>query len=158
MIRSRHPEPNPPATQSGWEHFHHDTEIGVRGIGRNMVEAFEQAAIAITALVCDPRQVRSWREVDVSCRNEDREWLFFDWIDAIVHEMTSRQMLFSEFQVTIHENELKARLHGEPISQVRHHPAVVVKGASVSELLVRHKHDRWTAQCVVNIEPLAPPD
>lgn len=145
---------DPLSDRSHWQHFHHDGDTGVRGIGRNMSEAFEQAAIAVTALVCDPRQVRSWREVDVACRNEDREWLFFDWIDAIVHEMTSRQMLFSVFQVTIDGGELKARLHGEPVSRVRHHPMLAIKGASVSDLMVRHKHDRWTAQCVVDVETL----
>jgi SHS2 domain-containing protein len=41
-----------------WQHFPHDADIGVRGIGRSKAEAFEQAALAMTAVITDPRRSR----------------------------------------------------------------------------------------------------
>jgi SHS2 domain-containing protein len=38
----------------GWRHFDHRADIGVEGIGRSPDEAFAQAALALTAIVCDP--------------------------------------------------------------------------------------------------------
>ena len=38
----------------GWEHFQHIADIGVRGSGRNLAEAFEQAALAMTAISTAP--------------------------------------------------------------------------------------------------------
>jgi tRNA nucleotidyltransferase (CCA-adding enzyme) len=32
-------------TSTRWEHFAHDADIGVRGIGASVEEAFEQAAV-----------------------------------------------------------------------------------------------------------------
>ena len=32
-----------------WEHFEHDADVGVRGWGNTRAEAFEQAAVAMTA-------------------------------------------------------------------------------------------------------------
>jgi len=34
-----------------WEHFAHGADIGVRGSGTTLGEAFEQAALALTAVV-----------------------------------------------------------------------------------------------------------
>jgi SHS2 domain-containing protein len=38
---------------AGWEHYSHGADIGVRGFGRSVEGAFEQAAIALTAVVVD---------------------------------------------------------------------------------------------------------
>ena len=37
-----------------WEHFPHEADIGIRGIGSTREEAFEQAALALTAVTADP--------------------------------------------------------------------------------------------------------
>ncbi len=39
--------------QPRWEHFRHDADIGVRGIGNSMAEAFEQAACALSAVITE---------------------------------------------------------------------------------------------------------
>ena len=44
--------------ETGWQHFPHDADMGVRGIGNSKEAAFEQAALALTALVTDPRAIR----------------------------------------------------------------------------------------------------
>ena len=38
-----------------WEHFPHEADIGVRGVGNTRERAFEQAALGLTAVVVDPR-------------------------------------------------------------------------------------------------------
>ncbi len=40
-----------------WEHFSHEADICVRGIGNSKEEAFEQAAIALNAVMRDPESV-----------------------------------------------------------------------------------------------------
>ena len=47
-----------------WEHFEHDADIGVRGIGASKADAFEQAALALTA-VAAPKG-KAARFVDLS--------------------------------------------------------------------------------------------
>ena len=42
----------PPKTH--WEHFIHGADIGIRGIGRTKAEAFEQAALAMPAVMTGP--------------------------------------------------------------------------------------------------------
>ena len=40
-----------------WQTFPHDADIGVRGSGASLAEAFAGAATALTAAICDPATV-----------------------------------------------------------------------------------------------------
>lgn len=50
-----------------WEHFHHQADIGVRGIGGTVTEAFEQAAIAIIAVICSHEKIEPVNCVEIAC-------------------------------------------------------------------------------------------
>lgn len=135
-----------------WEHFAHVADMGVRGYGRSADEAFEQAALALTAIVTDPAGVRPVSAVALECRGIDRELLFVRWLNALIFEMASRRMLFARFQVRLEADGLRATAWGEPVDRARHAPAVEVKGATLTELRVERTSDGlWLAQCVVDV-------
>ena len=135
-----------------WEHFSHDADIGVRGRGATLARAFEEAAVGLTAVVTDPRRVRPTTRVDVRCEAPDAEILFVDWLNALIYEMATRNMLFARFAVTIDGNALSATAWGEPLDRTRHQPAVEVKGATLTSLAVGKGSDgSWEAQCVVDV-------
>jgi SHS2 domain-containing protein len=135
-----------------WEHFFHVADVGVRGWGETMAQAFEQAALALTAVVTEPGSVRPETAVEIACQAPDAEILLADWLNALVFEMATRGMLFSRFEVTIDGCRLVARAHGEPVDVSRHHPAAEVKGATLSELEVAQGADgSWHAQCIVDV-------
>lgn len=135
-----------------WEHFPHGADIGVRGIGAAKEEAFAQAAVALTAVIADLSTVVPTEAVEVSCEAPDDELLFVDWLNALVYEMATRQMLFSRFEVHIGGHSLQATVWGEAIDVARHQPAVEIKGATYTELLVKQDEDgTWRAQCVVDV-------
>ena len=134
-----------------WQHFAHEADIGIRGSGSTMTEAFEMGAMALTAVVVDPEKVKSLTEVDISCSAPDKELLFADWLNAIIYEMDTRRMLFSQFNLQIQDLKLQAIIKGEMIDRVRHQPAVHVKGATYTELKVKQENDLWIAQCVIDV-------
>ncbi len=136
----------------GWEHFHHQADIGVRGRGETLEEAFAQAATALTAVITDPAKVAPRKTMRVECEAPDRELLLADWLNALVFEMSTRHMLFSRFDVHIDGKHLSASLGGEPIDRERHRPAVEVKGATYTALRVsRDERGAWMAQAVVDV-------
>jgi tRNA nucleotidyltransferase (CCA-adding enzyme) len=135
-----------------WELFSHDADIGVRGVGVSVSQAFEQAALAVTAVVCDPASVVPRQPVPITCAGDDREVLFVDWLNAVVYEMATRDLLFGRFEVTIEDGRLQGVAWGEPVEVERHRPAVEVKGATYTALNVqRDEQGRWIAQCVVDV-------
>ena len=135
-----------------WEHFEHGADIGVRGWGSSLARAFEQAAVAMTGVITDVATVAPNEAVSVRCEAPDAELLLVDWLNALVYEMGTRNMLFSRFEVTIDGARLSGRAWGESVDVARHQPAVEVKGATYTELKVAQQPDGvWLAQCVVDV-------
>ena len=135
-----------------WEHFAHGADIGVRGRGDTVARAFEQAALALTAVVTDPSQVRPVEAVRIQCRAPDAELLLYEWLNNVVFQMSAGRRLFARFDVTITGDTLDAVAHGEAVDVARHAPAVEVKGATMTELAVTRDGDgRWRAQCVLDV-------
>lgn len=134
-----------------WELFYHEADEGIRGEGKTLAEAFEQAAVALTAVVTEPELVIPRIPVIIEATDNDPEFLFLAFLNAIIFEMAVRRMLFHHVDVTIEGSELKGIAHGEPVEIGRHQPAVEVKGATATELFVGQKGGHWQAQCVVDV-------
>ena len=135
-----------------WHHFHHVADIGVCGVGDSREQAFEEAAIAMTAVITDPAKVVCTETISIDCEADDDELLLVDWLNSLVFEMSTRKFLFSQFHVKFEGSHLHATACGEPIDIVRHQPAAEVKGATYSELAVTtDASGLWRAQCVVDV-------
>jgi len=139
--------PTPPA----FETFAHDADIGVRGRGETLAEAFSNAGRALTAVVTDPASVREVLSIEIACEAGDPELLLFDWLNALVFEMATRRVLFGRYEVTLEGAVLRARAFGEPVEVERHHPAVEVKGATWTGMRVAREGGSWVAECVVDV-------
>lgn len=152
MNQPRHTGPAPTEPVARWSHFHHDADIGIRGQGADLATALEQAALAMTAVICDPETVRPSVAVDIRVDGPDEALLLVNWIDALVFEMATRRMLFSRFDVSVSGLVLEARAWGEPIDVERHQPAVEVKGATLTALSIRRTSSgRVVAECVIDV-------
>ncbi len=140
------------AHRSRWEHFSHGADIGIRGIGGTREQAFAAAATALTAVVTDSAQVAPREAVQIHVTAGDDETLLVGWLNELVYEMATRQVLFGRFEVRIEDGDLAATAWGEPVDVDRHQPAVEVKGATYTELkVVRMDDGAWLAQCVVDV-------
>jgi tRNA nucleotidyltransferase (CCA-adding enzyme) len=135
-----------------WEHFRHGADVGVRGSGASRADALEQIALALTAVVADPLRVRGETLVELRCGAPDDELLVVDWLNALIYQMATRNLLFGRFAVTLHDHALEAKAWGESVDHERHQPLVEVKAATYAELSMARREDgTWVAQCVVDV-------
>lgn len=135
-----------------WEHYSHPADMGIRGFGATRDEAFAQAALAMTAIVALPEKVRPEKIVEVVCEEEDDEMLFWFWLSAVLYEMGTRNMLFSQFEIEPFEGGLKGWLSGQEVDVAEHEPAVEVKAVTYADLKVQQGRDgQWVAQCIVDV-------
>jgi SHS2 domain-containing protein len=136
----------------GWSHFVHGADIGIEGRGGSMTEAFEQAALALTAVITELHSVRGREEIRIECEAPDPELLLVDWLNALIYEMAVRRMLFRRFSVTVEGARLRATAWGESLDADRHQPAVEIKGATYTQLSVTENDaGTWIARCVVDV-------
>jgi tRNA nucleotidyltransferase (CCA-adding enzyme) len=140
-------------TEPGWSHFEHRADIGIEGYGPSLASAFEQAALALTAIVCDPDRVQPTTPVAIHCEDPDMELLFVDWLNALIYRMAADRMLFARFDVHIDGRRLSATAWGEPVDPARHEPAVEPKGATFTALSVQplRAGAGWYARCVIDV-------
>lgn len=134
------------------EHFAHAADVGVRGIGPTREAAFEQAALALSAVVTDVAGVAALEPVEIDCDAPRGELLLVDWLNRLIYEMAVRHMIFGRFAVTIAGTRLHAVAWGERIDRERHAPAVEPKGATLTALKLEQRPDGdWLAQCVIDV-------
>lgn len=137
---------------SGWRHFSHDADMGVRAVGSTREEVFEQMALGMTAMVTDPDRVAAVEDVEIRCEAPSIDLLLVDWLNALVYEMAVRRMLFGRFAVKLGDHSLEGVASGERIDVGRHQPIVEVKGATYTALKFGRRDDGlWEAQCVLDV-------
>lgn len=138
--------------KADWEHFEHQADIGVRGFGGSVEAAFEQAGLALVAVVVPLERVEPVSRIEVQCEAPNIELLLADWLNSIIREMAIRKMVFSRCRVRLQGLQLYGELWGEPMEQLRHEPAVEVKAATYYQLRVwQDESGQWGAQCVVDV-------
>jgi len=126
--------------------------MGVRGIAASKEGAFEQAALAMIAVITDPLAVSPTEAVTIACEAPDDELLLVDWLNALIYEMATRKMVFGRVAVQLTDHRLQATAWGEPVLVAKHQPAVEVKGATYTSLSVKQdRQGTWVAQCVVDV-------
>lgn len=138
--------------ETHWEHFSHVADIGIRGYGKTLEQAFEQTAVAMTAVVCDPATLKPEMPLPIQCDAPDHELLLTEWLNALIYEMAVRKVLFGRFEVRIDGTYLQATAWAENLDRARHRPVVEVKGATYTELRVtRQDNGIWLAQCIIDV-------
>jgi SHS2 domain-containing protein len=140
--------------KKGYETFEHGADIGVRGRGRTIEEAFENGARAMfSIMVEDLDSIKSTKEVAISCESFDQECLFTAWLNALLAEAAMENMIFGAFKIKrLKHFTIEGVGMGEPFDPVRHQRGIEVKGATFTELKVaRYDDGTWVAQCVVDV-------
>ena len=91
-------------------------------------------------------------EIAIECEAPTPALLLFDWLNRLIYEMATRQMVFGRFAVHIDGSRLRGHAWGEPVDRRRHAPAVEPKGATLTELKVEQRSDGTRiAQCVIDV-------
>lgn len=135
-----------------WAHFPHSADAGVRGTGPTLAAAFEQAALALFAIVADPATIKPSTTLHISCDAPNDRLLLVDWLNALIYEASVRKMVFAHARAQITEGHLDGQVWGEAIDRSRHALAVEPKGATLTELKAERAGDgSWVAQCVVDV-------
>ncbi len=136
---------------SDYETFEHEADIGIRGFGRTLEEAFAHTAAAMYSVIVDLGRVEPNESRSVSASADDREQLLVEWLNALLAISDIERMVFSKFEVRIEAKALAGTAWGEPLDRSKHRPNVEVKGATYHLLSVRREKGRFVAQCVVDV-------
>ena len=136
---------------TAYETFEHEADIGIRGYGETMEEAFANAAMALYSVMIDLPRVDQQIRKEVIVEAVDREMLLIEWLNGLLALSDIERLMFSRFQVGIEGDRLRGIAWGEPLDRVKHNPHVEVKGATYHMLSVKQLNGMYCAECVVDV-------
>lgn len=134
-----------------YETFEHQADIGIRGFGDSVEEAFAHAAAAMYSVMVDLEQVAAREKRTVTAHAAERELLLVEWLNALLSLSDIDRLVFSKFSVTIRGGDLSGEAWGERLDRDRHQARVEVKGATYHLLHVGTEGGKVVAQCVVDV-------
>jgi SHS2 domain-containing protein len=136
----------------GYELVDHTADIGVRLWAPTAEEVFEQAALALFSLVCDPLQIDDLETADVELEAEGMDLLLAAWLNELLFIFEARGLVLTQFDILeLGERVLRARVTGEPMDPDRHIVCGGVKAATLQELSLERRDDHWEGFVLLDV-------
>lgn len=139
-----------------YEQFEHKADIGVRGFGKTLENAFENGAKAMFSIMVNLKKIEPKKEVKIRCQAANLEELFIEWLNKLLSEAGIKNLVFSEFKIDKIKKDnsgynLLGLARGEKINLQKHEPKLEVKAATYSQLKIEKSNGRYIAQTIVDV-------
>lgn len=134
-----------------YEYFQTTADMGFNAYGKNLNEAFENAALAMFNIITDTDNVEPKSEITFEITSEDEVSLLYDYLEELLFHHETDFMLFSKFNVEIDDNlHLKATISGEEINWDRHERKTEIKAITFHKMQVK-KTDNVKLRAIVDL-------
>ncbi len=141
-----------------FETFEHGADVGIKGYGKTLEEAFSNALKALATLLVEelPEEgIKKEKGFEIVFEAGELVELFVGFVNKALTLFYLEEVLFWEFEGAIENLAegliLRGRLWGEPFSVERFGYGVEVKGATFTLAEVKKTEEGWIAQCVVDV-------
>jgi len=121
--------------RKGFKFLEHTADAYIAAYGKDLAEAFENAAHAMFDLMTDVEKVNSKVEDYVEVEAQDKYALLYSWLEALLVKSEVNRMLYSKFKVSNLEKmpvgfKLRAKIWGEKFDPKKHMQKVGVKAVT----------------------------
>jgi len=142
--------------ERGFEFLEHTADVYVAAYGKDLAEAFENAALAMFETMTDTKRVSTEIEDRVEVEAEDEQALLYDWLEALLVKFDVNGVLYSKFNVQSLSKlgkrfVLKARIWGESFKPEKHLQKVGVKAITYHRMEIVKKPDKVTLKFILDI-------
>jgi len=134
---------------AGFEILEHTADVGVRGWGPTLEEAFRQASLGLLDIVGVWHPGSGEREV-IEVEGRDLGALLVDWLSEILYLQDTRDVVVTDLEVSsVHEGRAKGwvELASRPVDI----EGTAVKAITYHQLVVEPRGESWIAQAFLDI-------
>lgn len=132
-----------------YEFLEHTADAGLKAFGATVEEIFANAALGMFDLMTDVGTVSPRGEIEVLVDSQDAESLLVDWLTELLYVHEMENVYLCEFDVSIEELSLRARVRGETVDPAKHPAEVLVK--AVTYHLIEVKPEEGYAVVIFDI-------
>lgn len=126
-----------------FELIEHTADLGLAAYGKNLAEAFANAAYGMFSIIAELDDVKEVESRCIEIKEEDAESLLFEWLNSLLYYFDVETLLFKKFDIIeFGEGSLKADCYGEKYNVSRHRLKTGIKSATYHMLEVDRKKNR----------------
>ncbi|MEM3597102.1 MAG: archease [Candidatus Bathyarchaeia archaeon] len=142
--------------QKNFEFLEHTADVYIAAYGRDLTEAFENAALAMFEVMTDTKSVNPKVKDFVEVAAHDEQALLYSWLEALLVKFELNEMLYSKFKIqnlteTSDGFRLKAEIWGEKFSPEKHVQKVGVKAITYHMMEIIKKPGKVILKFILDI-------
>ncbi|MHA2025177.1 MAG: archease [Candidatus Thorarchaeota archaeon] len=127
--------------ERGFNFHDHTADITIECWAPDLIDAFEQAALATFEVILDTSTVEPQDTVEISVTGTDLEELLVEWIGKLIALIDIKGQFYSKFHVdhleaTLEGYMLEARVLGENIDHEKHDTRTEVKAMTYADMRI----------------------
>lgn len=136
--------------------FEHTADAEFEAYGKNLEEAFENAALVTSEVMSDTKKVASKVKEKISIESEDLKSLLYDFLEKLLILHDSKNLVFSEFRVNYIKKEndkfkLEGSFSGEEFNPKKHESRTHVKAITYYQMEIGQKKGKYFIHAVLDI-------
>ena len=126
-----------------FELIEHTADMGLQAFGKDLPEAFENAAYGMFSIIAELDNVKEVESRRIEIKEDDAESLLFEWLNSLLYYFDVETLIFKRFEMLeFGEGNLKADCYGERYDKKRHRLKTGVKSATYHMLEVDRVKNR----------------
>jgi SHS2 domain-containing protein len=142
--------------RKGFEFLEHTADVYVAAYGRDLAEAFENAAVAMFEVMTEVERVSAKARDTVEVHGEDEFALLYNWLEALLVKFETTGMLYSWFKISELNRTsdgfiLKAEIWGEAFNPEKHPQKVGVKAVTYHRMEIIKEPDKVTLRFILDV-------
>jgi SHS2 domain-containing protein len=142
--------------KKGFEFLEHTADAYVAAYGKDLAEAFENAAVAMFDVMTEVEKVSPKVQDTVEVSGQDEFALLYNWLEALLVKSDVKGMLYSRFEVwsLSHTQDgltLNANIWGEEFDPNKHLQKVGVKAVTYHRMEIVKHPDKVTLRFILDI-------
>jgi SHS2 domain-containing protein len=139
-----------------FDFLEHTADAYIAAYGKNLAEAFENAAQAMFQVMTEVEKVSPEVKDHVEVEAEDEYALLYSWLEALLVKFDTDGVLYSKFKVLVSEQSadrftLEAEVWGEKFDPERHPQKVGVKAITYHRMEIIKEPTMVTLKFILDI-------
>ena len=142
--------------EKGFKLLEHTADAYVAAYGKDLAEAFENAARALFNVMTELEKISTDVVDYVEVSGDSETTLLYNWLEALIVKSEINGTLYSKFQISILDGannsyQLKAKIWGEKFSADKHLQKVSVKAITYHRMEITKEKDKVTLKFILDI-------
>jgi len=139
-----------------FEFLEHMADAYIAAYGKDLAEAFENAALAMFETMTDTAKVEPKIEDEIEVEGFDEQSLLYNWLESLIVKFEMTGNLYSKFKIIAIEKtengfRLKAKVWGEPFNPEKHPQRVGIKAVTYHMMEVKKETGKVTVKFLLDL-------